>query len=344
MRVVLDSYELSASEELILRAIVITSHGGPEVLALQERERPAFGAAEILVEVKATAINRADVIQRKGFYPAPPGCVADVPGLEYAGVVAQVGDDVTRFKIGDKVMGLMPGGTYQDFIAAHQSTVISVPPSLSLVEAAAIPEAFITAFDAAFLQANLKEGETLLVTAAASGVGLAAAQLANAFGCKSIGTVRQESKAAALKNYFDHVIVSPAADYADKVISYGGADVVLDLVGGDYVEENIKSANKHGRIMVVGLLAGSKCNISLNLLLAKRISIKGTTLRARPLEEKAEISRAFAERVLPYFVSGRLKPVIDQVFSLEQAAAAHQLMEENKNFGKIVLDLERKRA
>lgn len=323
-----------------MRAIVITAPGGPDVLTLTERDKPVCGEGELLVKVKATAVNRADVIQRKGNYPAPPGCVPDVPGLEYAGVIEAVGEGVDNYKVGDRVMGLMPGGTYQDYLVTDQSTAIAIPEQFSYQEAAAIPEAFVTAFDAAFLQAGLKSGETMLVTAAASGVGIAAGQLARAFGCRSIGTIRQKSKATKLKSYFDHVIVAKEAEFAFEVTALGGSDVVLDLVGGDYVEENLQCINRHGRIMVVGLLAGSKGNISLNLLLSKRVSIKGTTLRARPLEEKAKITRAFIDQVLPHFQNGNLKPEIDQVFPIEKAAEAHIFMEENKNFGKIVLTLE----
>lgn len=323
-----------------MRAVVITSHGGPEVLVVQERAQPQFGDDEVLIEVKAVGVNRADIIQRKGFYPAPPGVSPDVPGLEYAGIVAGAGKNVD-LSTGMRVMGLMGGGTYQDFICVNKALVMPIPQGLDCVAAAALPEAFVTAYDAAFLQAELRKGETLVVTAAASGVGVAAGQLAKVFGCRSIGTVRQQEKAERLKQYFDHVFLVEGADFADKITALGGSDVVLDLVGGDYVEENLKAINKQGRIMVVGLLAGAKCQVSLNLLLAKRATIKGTTLRARSLQEKAAVTRAFIENVLPHFESGLLKPEVDSVFALEEAHRAHQFLEDNKNFGKVVLDLSR---
>ncbi len=324
-----------------MRSIVITAAGGPEVLQLQSRSKPNCKDSEILVRIKATAVNRADVLQRKGNYPPPTGASPDVPGLEYAGVVEAIGARADGFKIGDRVFSLAAGGTYQDFLAVESATVMHLPESLQWLEAAAIPEAFITAYDAAFLQAQLKENEYLLVSAAASGVGIAAAQMARAHGAVSIGTVRQASKVEELKKYFDHVLCVGDGLFADAVnqISGGGVNVVLELVGGDYVAEDLKCTRSRGRIMVVGLLAGAKCNFNLSALLSKRLTVKGTTLRGRSTEEKSEVTKAFASKILPLFSEGKLKAVVDKVFALSDAAEAHKMMEENQNFGKIVLDL-----
>ncbi len=324
-----------------MRSIVITAAGGPDVLQLQSRSKPICKDSEILVKIKATAVNRADVLQRKGNYPAPVGASPDVPGLEYAGVVEEVGSEVIGFKIGDRVFGLAAGGTYQDYLALESATVMHLPETLGWLEAAAIPEAFITAYDAAFLQAQLKEKEYLLVSAAASGVGIAAAQMARAFGAISIGTVRQASKVEELKKYFDHVICVQNGQFAEPVnqITDGGVNVVLELVGGDYLAEDLKCTRSKGRIMVVGLLAGAKCNFNLGALLSKRLTVRGTTLRGRSTEEKSEVTRAFEENFLPLFNAGKLKAVVDKVFALSDASEAHKMMEANQNFGKIVLDL-----
>lgn len=329
----------------ILRSIVITAAGGPEVLQLQTRSKPLYSAEQILVAIKATAINRADTLQRKGKYPAPADVVQDVLGLEYAGVVEAVGANVNvgDFKAGDRVFGLAPAGTYQEYIAVEASTVMHIPASLSYIEAAAVPEAYITAYDAICLQAELKAHETLLVSAAASGVGIAAAQIAKAMNVKVIGTVRQQAKAERIKALFDHVLTIEGGQFADAVNAIGsnsGVDVVLELVGGNYVEEDLKCVRRLGRIMVVGLLAGAKCELNLAALLTKRITVRGTSLRSRSNDEKAKVTRAFEANILPYFVSGLIKPIIEKVFPLEEAAAAHTLMEADQNIGKIVLNLE----
>lgn len=325
-----------------MRAIVITAAGGPDVLQLQERSRPDCTANQVLVAIKATAINRADTLQRKGKYPAPADVVQDVLGLEYAGVVEAVGATVQGFKSGDRVFGLAPAGTYQEYLAVESSTVMHLPSNISYVEGAAIPEAYITAYDAICLQADLKAQETLLVSAAASGVGIAAAQIAKAMKVRAIGTVRQQVKAERINALFDHVLTIEGGQFADSVnaICPNGVDVVLELVGGNYVEEDLKCVARLGRIMVVGLLAGAKCELNLAALLTKRITLRGTSLRSRSNDEKAKVTRAFEANILPHFASGAIKPIIEKVFPLEQAAAAHSLMEADQNIGKIVLNLE----
>ncbi|MBP6743828.1 NAD(P)H-quinone oxidoreductase [bacterium] len=325
-----------------MRAIVITAAGGPEVLQLQERSRPDCTANQVLVAIKATAINRADTLQRKGKYPAPADVVQDVLGLEYAGVVEAVGAAVQGFKSGDRVFGLAPAGTYQEYLAVESSTVMHLPSNISYVEGAAIPEAYITAYDAICLQADLKAQETLLVSAAASGVGIAAAQIAKAMNVRVLGTVRQQAKAERIKALFDQVLTIEGGQFANAVNSIcpNGADVVLELVGGNYVEEDLKCIARLGRIMVVGLLAGAKCELNLAALLTKRVTLRGTSLRSRSNDEKAKVTRAFEENILPYFVSGAIKPIIEKVFPLELAAEAHALMEADQNIGKIVLNLE----
>jgi NADPH2:quinone reductase len=325
-----------------LRAIIITAEGGPEVLQLQRRSKPFCTESQILVAIKATAINRADTLQRKGKYPAPVDVVQDVLGLEYAGVVESVGASVQGFKSGDRVFGLAPAGTYQEYIAVESSAVMHLPSNISYVDAAAIPEAYITAYDAICLQADLKADETLLVSAGASGVGIAAAQIAKAMNVKVIGTVRQQAKAERIMTLFDHVLTIEGGQFASAVnaISPSGVDVVLELVGGNYVEEDLKCVARLGRIMVVGLLAGAKCELNLAALLTKRVTLRGTSLRSRSNDEKTKVTRAFERNILPYFVSGAIKPIIEKVYPLEHAAAAHSLMEADQNIGKLVLDLE----
>ncbi len=324
-----------------MRAVVVEKNGGPEVLKFMERACPEPGKDEVLVEVKSTAVNRADVIQRKGFYPAPPGVPADIPGLEFAGVVKECGEAVTDRKVGDRVFGLVPGGSYAEAVVVHSRTLARIPDNLSFEEAAAIPEAYTTAYDAMVVQGGLAAGEWLLIHALGSGVGVAALQIAGAIGARVIGTSRTKEKLeeARTLGLVHGVVCSEGAEFAESVLSItgSGVNVVLELVGGPYLAEDLKCLASQGRIVLVGLLAGRSLEVDLGMILRKRANIRGTTLRARPLEEKILAGRVLEENIVPLIESGKLKPSIDKVFPLAEAGEAHAYMESDGNFGKIIL-------
>jgi putative PIG3 family NAD(P)H quinone oxidoreductase len=324
-----------------MKAVVITRSGGAEVLEVQERPAPEPGVNGIRVRVRASALNRADILQRKGSYPVPPGAPPDIGGLEYAGEVDAVGPGATMWKTGDPVMGIVGGGGHAEYVCVHEREAIAVPKRMSLDEAAAIPEAFMTAHDALFTRLALGVGETVLVHAVASGVGTAALQLARVAGARVIGTSRSPAKLArARKLGLDAEIDASRKDWVAQIeasIGVDGVDAVVDLVGGNYLEGNLRVLAVRGRMVVVGLTAGATTQLDMGVLLRKRITIVGTVLRARPLEEKIGLARDFSERVVPLFESGRITPVIDRIMSFSQIRGAHDLMESNETFGKIVL-------
>jgi putative PIG3 family NAD(P)H quinone oxidoreductase len=323
---------------MTMRAIAITKPGGPDVLALVERPTPEPSRGEVRVRVRATAVNRADLLQRMGAYPAPADSPPDIPGLELAGEVEALGPGVERLAIGDRVFGLAGGGGYAEQIVVHERTLAKIPDGLSFEQAAAVPEAFITAHDAMVAQGGLAGGDTLLVHAVGSGVGTAAVQLGRALGCFVIGTARTPDKLERAKPLgLGASVVADGARFADAVRAHGDPSVVLELVGGAYVDEDLRCVRHKGTIVLVGLLAGVRHEIDLALILRKRLHIKGTMLRARPLEEKIAAVRSFEDRVVPLFARGLVAPVIDTVMDLEQAAAAHTRMASNAGFGKIVL-------
>jgi NADPH:quinone reductase len=324
-----------------MRAIVIREPGGPDVLELRDVPVPSPAPDELLVRVHATAVNRADLLQRAGRYPAPAGVPADIPGLEYAGTVAAVGDAVARWRTGDRVMGLVGGGSYAEYIVTHADEAIAIPPGLDLALAAAVPEAFITAHDALFTRMQLAAGETVLVHAVGSGVGTAGLQLAKAAGARVIGTQRSGWKlerAAALG--LDVALVTDGTDFARPVLDAtggGGVDGVLDLVGGHYLAGNLECIATLGRIVVVGLVAGARHELDMRRLLARRATLVGTVLRSRTRAEKVAAARAFEAHVLPLLEQGAVRPVVDEVLPLEDARRAHEIVGANRNFGKIVL-------
>ncbi|MBA3542554.1 MAG: NAD(P)H-quinone oxidoreductase [Deltaproteobacteria bacterium] len=322
-----------------MRAIAITKPGGPDVLAVVDRPTPEPSRGEVRVRVRATAVNRADLLQRMGAYPAPPGEPADIPGLEIAGEVEALGSDVERLAIGDRVFGLVGGGGYAEAIVTHERALARIPEGMSFEAAAAVPEAFITAHDA-LAQAGLRGGETLLVHAVGSGVGTAAVQLGRAFGVRVIGTARTPDKLERAKALgLDTGIVPASGRFADQVRAAcpDGVAVVLELVGGGYVDEDLRCIQTLGRIVLVGLMAGVRQELDLALVLRRRARIFGTQLRARPLEEKLAAMRAFESQVVPLFARGLLQPVVDTVMPLADAAKAHERMQSNAGFGKIVL-------
>ena len=323
-----------------MRAVVITEHGNPDVLKVREVERPEPGLRQILVRVRASGLNRADLVQRVGKYPAPPGSPQDIPGLEYSGTVEAVGPGVTLWKKDDRVMGILGGGGYAEYVVAQERTVVKVPAGVATAAAGAIPEVFMTAFDALFRQMNLSEGETVLIHAVGSGVGTAAVQLAESAGVRSIGTSRTKEKVEkALELGLDVGILGDES-WPERVMEASGGkgvDVILDLVGGAYLEGNQKVLASGGRLIVVGVPSGPKAQIDLRLLMGKRALIKGTVLRARPLEEKISLAREFEHRVCPLFAAKRMVPIVDSTFGPEDSPEAHRLLEANQNFGKVLL-------
>ena len=324
-----------------MKAVIITRPGGPEVLEIQERAKPEPGIGQIRVRVKASALNRADLMQREGNYPVPPGVPADMPGMEYAGEVEAVGASATLWKIGDRVMGIIGGAGHAEYLCVHEREAIPVPKALSWEDAAAIPEVFLTAYDALFTRLALRSGETLLVHAVGSGVGTAAVQIAHVAGARVIGTARSADKLQrAMQLGLDVAIDASRGDWAALVEKAVGAErvhAVIDLVGGNYLEGNLRVMGFRGRIVVVGLTAGTTAQFNMGVLLRKRLIIVGTMLRSRPLEEKISLAREFSERAVPLFDAGRLKPIVDRVFSFDEIRAAHELMKSNATFGKIVL-------
>jgi len=324
-----------------MRAAVITTPGGPEVFAIQEVEDPRPGPEEVLVAVHATALNRADLMQRRGRYPGPPGSRDDIPGLEMAGEVIETGERVSTWKPGDRVMALLSGGGYGSRVAVHERMLMAIPPNLSFEQAASIPEVFLTAFDAVFLQCGLQPGETLLVHAAGSGVGTAATQMASVVGCRVFGTAGSDEKLAKAAELGLNVGINyHNEDFAEVVrarTERRGVDVILDVIGADYWARNLQSLALRGRMVLVGTMSGAKLEADLGMLMQKRLRVHGTVLRSRPLEEKAALTQEFARRMLPLFASERIGAVIDHVFPLDEVSEAHRRMESNANFGKIVL-------
>jgi NADPH:quinone reductase len=326
-----------------MRAIVIRRPGGPEVLEFADLPSPEPSRGEVRVRVRATAVNRADILQRMGMYPAPHGSPPDVPGLEIAGEVDLVGDDVRELAKGDRVFGIVGGGGYAEHIVVHARTLAKIPEGLGLTDAAAIPEAFITAWDAMVDQARLRAGETVLVHAAGSGVGTAAMQIAKAVGARVIGTARTPEKVGYARELgFPDTLVVESGAFAEQVLGRTdgrGVDVVVELVGGGYIAQDLICAAPGARIVVVGTMAGVRADIDLTALMRKRLELRGTMLRSRPLEEKILAARALERHLAPLFGNGTLRPVVDRVMPLAQAAEAHWLLQGNGTFGKVVLEV-----
>jgi NADPH:quinone reductase len=324
-----------------MKAIVITKPGGPEVLKLEERPKPEPGVGQIRVRVRASALNRADILQRQGNYPVPAGVPADISGMEYAGEVDVLGPSSTLWKVGDRVMGIVGGGGHAEYLCVHEREAMPAPSTLSWEEVAAIPEAFLTAYDALFRRIGLRAGELVLIHAVASGVGTAALQLALVAGAKPVGTSRSAAKLARAKDLGLGIgIDASREDWASQIEKSIGVDrihAILDLVGAPYLDANLRLLGQRGRMVVVGLTAGAQGQLNMGVLLRKRLTMVGTVLRARAIEEKIALAREFSERIIPFFDTGRLRPVIDRVFSFAEIRAAHELMESNKTFGKIVL-------
>jgi NADPH:quinone reductase len=327
-----------------MKAVVITQPGGPEVLEIRDVADPAPpGTGQVLVGVRASALNRADILQRRGLYPAPAGFPPDIPGMEFAGEVSKVGANVTTWKRGDRVFGITGGGAQAEYVLTPANHLAKIPANLEWPRAAAVPEVFITAYDALFTQADLRNGETLMVHAAGSGVGTAAIQLAVEAGAKVFGTSRSFEKLVRASDYGlsgGIVVKDDPSVVVESVMNSTnghGADVILDLVGARYLEANLKSLAVKGRMMLVGTTSGNQATLDFSLVLSKRLTLRGTVLRARSSEEKAAATQAFARDVVPLLADGKVKPVIDRVYHLSEVRDAHRRMESNENFGKIVL-------
>lgn len=321
-----------------MTAIAITRPGGPEVLQPVKIAVPVPGPGQVLVHVKAAGINRPDVLQRKGAYPPPPGA-PDTPGLEIAGEVAGLGPGVKRYEVGDRVCALVPGGGYAEFAVVHEDNALPVPPGLSFAEAAAIPETFFTVWTNVFDRGRLAAGETLLIHGGSSGIGTTAIMLAKALGARVVVTAGSDAKCkACLDLGADLAINYRTRDFVAELAGQSiQPDVILDMVGGDYVARNLKAAALHGRIVNIAFQAGSRVEVDLMPIMLKRLTLTGSTLRPRSVAEKAEIARALEETVWPLIAAGQISPRIYQTFPLAEAAAAHALMESSEHIGKIVL-------
>jgi putative PIG3 family NAD(P)H quinone oxidoreductase len=323
-----------------MKAVVLRQHGGPEVLQFEDVPTPVMGAEDILVSVVATALNRADLLQRMGFYPDPFPSEHEIPGLEFAGVVSSVGDRVRLWSVGDQVMGIVSGGAYAEQLVLHERQALRVPSNISVEDAAGIPEVFITAWDALVVQGGLTSGRWALVHAGGSGVGTAAIQICKAIGARIIVTCSSGKVQACRDLGADVVVDYSTQDFVEEVqrATDGlGVSTILDVIGGDYVERNIASLAVKGRIIQVGVMAGKPVPFNVGALLAKRATITGTVLRPRPLDEKIAITQRFAAEMLPLFETGQLKPVIDRRYSFADIADAHTFMASNGNVGKIVV-------
>lgn len=325
-----------------MRAVVLEQYGGPEVLQIKEIPDPEPGAGEVRVRVVATALNRADILQRLGRYEQPgPKPEYEIPGLEFAGVVDALGRGVSQWKVGDRVCGLLSGGGYAEYVVTHERMLIPVPEQMSLEEAAAIPEVFMTAYDALVYKVQLRYGDIALIHAGGSGVGTAATQLAKTMGAQVFVTVGNQAKAeGARKLGADRAIIYRQEDFVEVVrqeTGGHGADVIIDFVGGPYMDANLRAAALGGRIVVLGTLGGGRGEINLGLLLFKRLQVSGATLRARPLEQKMQLTQEIIKQVMPGFSRGLLRPVIDRIMDFDEIADAHRYMEENRNFGKIIV-------
>ncbi len=331
----------------MMRAVTIVSFGGVEGLEVHEvADAPHATADRVRVRVRAAGLNRADILQRLGRYPAPPGYPQDIPGLEFAGEVVEAGDDARRWKIGDRVFGIIGGGGQAEFVTLPESHLAEIPANLDWAEAASIPEVFMTAHDALFTQCGVRMGDRVLIHAAGSGVGTAAIQLVRAAGAFAYGTSRTADKLEKAKEFglTDSVVAtSDPRQFAEAFKQWTGDkgfEVILDLVGAAYLKANLAAIGSKGRLIFVGTTSGAKAEIDYSIVMHKRLRIMGTSLRTRSIEEKATATRLFAEQVVPLLASGAVRPVIDRVFKLEEVRAAHERIESNETFGKVVLTIE----
>ncbi|MFK7869091.1 MAG: NAD(P)H-quinone oxidoreductase [Roseobacter sp.] len=321
----------------MMRAVEITKPGGPEVLAPVERARPEPGYAQVVIKVAYAGVNRPDALQRAGLYDPPPGA-SDLPGLEAAGTIAAVGDGVSGLAVGDEVCALLPGGGYAEYVATAADHCLPVPKGLGLKEAACLPETFFTVWSNVFGRGHLKGGETFLVHGGSSGIGTTAIQLAHAFGAKVLTTAGSAEKCAACRDLGAEVAINYREEnFVDVVRGMGGADLILDMVGGDYIPRNLKALADDGRLVQIAFLGGPKVEVNFTQLMTRRLTMTGSTLRPQSDLAKARIAQQLREAVWPLIESGRVAPVMDQEFPLSDASLAHARMESSGHIGKIVL-------
>jgi len=330
-----------------MKAVKIISFGGVEGLeVVNAPDAPEPTADRVRVRVRAAGLNRADILQRLGRYPAPPGYPEDIPGMEFAGEVESTGEDARAWKVGDRVFGITGGGAHAEYVTVPESTLARVPDNLNWVEAASIPEVFMTAHDALFTQCRLQMGERVLIHAAGSGVGTAASQLVKAAGAVAYGTSRTLEKLQRAKEFglSESIALgddpSVFAGAVEKWTNGAGVNVVLDLVGAAYLKPNLDALAARGRLIFVGTTSGSKAEIDYGIVMRKRLSVMGTSLRTRSIEEKATATRLFAQHVVPLLTNGTVRPVLDSVFRIEGVREAHKRIESDESFGKVVLTID----
>jgi len=323
-----------------VKAIVVDSDSPESSLSWRDVPDPSCGSQEVLVDIHATAVNRADLLQRSGNYPPPPGAPPYL-GLEMSGTVVSTGSAATGWQPGDRICALLAGGGYAEKTAVHHQMLVPIPDEWSFATAAAVPEVFYTAFVNLFLEAELKSGETALIHGGASGVGTAAIQLAREAGCRVVATAGSQEKLDRCRSLGAELVINyTERDFVDAILDHcDGIDVILDIVGGNYLEQNLKSLKLRGRLVVISLLGGSASNLDLGAVLGKRLRIIGSLLRSRPVEEKIAIVRQFEDRFWQLLVTGRVEPVIHQVLPITEVERAHQILADNRNIGKVVLQV-----
>src|SRR6185437_12414411 len=328
----------------LVKAVVIARPGGPEVLELRDVPRPRAGYRQVLVRVHGAGLNRADILQREGRYPAPNDAPADIPGLEFAGEVAELGPGALDWRVGQRVFGIVSGGACAEYVVVHGRMLAEIPDALDYAAAAAVPEAFITAHDALVAQACLRGSERVLIHAVGSGVGLAAVQLVRALGGVPYGTSRTAAKITAARELgledgavITNGALSPIAERAAAWTGGAGVDIVIDLLGGPYVAASLAALAVKGRHVLISTLAGAQAEVPIGTMLRKRLTLRGTVLRSRPLEEKIAAVRAFAREVVPMLSRGILRPTVDRTFALDDIRAAHEFLESNESVGKLVM-------
>lgn len=322
-----------------MKAIVITSPGEPEVLQIQEREKPQPKPNEVLIRAKAAGVNRPDIFQRKGYYPPPADAPQDIPGLEVAGVIETIGAEVTQWKAGDAVCALLSGGGYAEFAVVDARHCLPVPTNWSFVEAASLPETIFTVWQNVFERGKLKAGEKFLVHGGSSGIGITAIQLAKAFGAEVYATAGSADKCKACEDLGAKRSINYKTEDFEEVLKDAGVDVILDMIGGDYILKNIRLLNPDGRLVYINAMKGGKAEIDVTEIMKKRLTLTGSTLRNRDASFKAQLSAEILKNVWPVLEAGKFKPVIYKTFSLKDAAAAQQLMESSEHIGKIVLEV-----
>jgi len=322
-----------------MKAIEISAPGGPEVLKLVDRPAPSPGEFEVRIRVAAAGVNRPEILQRMGLYPPPPGA-SDLPGLEASGVIDAVGSSVSRWKVGDEVCALLTGGGYAELAIAHEGSCLPVPKGVSLIDAAGLPETTFTVWANAFDDAQLKPGEALLVHGGTSGIGVTAIKLAKAWSAKVFATASSDEKIAAILELGAAAAFNYATEkWEDKIKELGGVDVVLDMAGGDFVARNLEALNQGGRHVSIAMLRGAAAEVNIFQIMRKRLRLSGSTMKARPFEEKARLAAAIEKNVWPLYESGRIAAATDKIFPLAEAAEAHRRMEAGRHIGKILLKI-----